>query len=46
MIVQSGAADDTALAAMVLLGVMSIVLFYGLVALERVLLPWAEETND
>lgn len=45
VIVQSGASADTALAfaAMALLGVMSIVLFYGLVLIERQLLPWAEE---
>ena len=45
VIVQSGASADTALAfaAMALLGVISIVLFYGLVIVERVLLPWAEE---
>jgi NitT/TauT family transport system permease protein len=45
VIVSSGASADTALAfaAMVLLGVMSIVLFYGLGYLERRLLPWAEE---
>lgn len=47
VIVQSGASANTALAfaAMTLLGVMSIALFYGLVVLERALLPWvAEET--
>lgn len=45
VIVSSGSSADTALAfsAMGLLGVMSIVLFYGLVYLERRLLPWAEE---
>ncbi len=45
VIVQSGAAADTSLAfaAMVLLGMISIVLFYGLVAVERFALPWAEE---
>ncbi|HEU4947464.1 MAG TPA: ABC transporter permease [Kribbella sp.] len=45
VIVQSGASADTALAfaAMTLLGVVSIALFYGLVLLERELLPWAEE---
>lgn len=44
VIVSSGASADTALAfaAMGLLGVLSIVLFYGLVYLERRLLPWAE----
>jgi NitT/TauT family transport system permease protein len=45
VIVQSGASADTSLAfaAMTLLAIMSIVLFYGLVHLERKLLPWAEE---
>lgn len=45
VIVTSGANADTALAfaAMVLLGVLSIGLFYGLVYAERRLLPWAEE---
>ncbi|RSM72998.1 ABC transporter permease [Kibdelosporangium aridum] len=44
VIVQSGASADTSLAfaAMALLAVMSIVLFYGLVMLEKILLPWAE----
>ncbi|NRQ32824.1 ABC transporter permease [Nonomuraea sp. NN258] len=44
VIVQSGASADTALAfaAMTLLGAISIGLFYGLSALERLLLPWAE----
>jgi NitT/TauT family transport system permease protein len=43
VIVASGANVDTSLAfaAMVLLAVMSIVLFYALVALERLLVPWA-----
>jgi len=43
VIVASGASADTALAfaAMGLLGLMSIVLFYGLVYLEHRLLPWA-----
>ncbi|MGC9670287.1 ABC transporter permease [Planosporangium sp. 12N6] len=47
VIVQSGASADTSLAfaAMVLLGVISIALFYGLVALERRLLPWAEQNQ-
>jgi NitT/TauT family transport system permease protein len=47
VIVQSGASADTALAfaAMALLGLLSIVLFYGLVLLERALLPWAEENR-
>ncbi|RJQ79787.1 ABC transporter permease [Pseudonocardiaceae bacterium YIM PH 21723] len=45
VIVQSGASVDTALAfaAIGLLAVMSIGLFYLLVALERWLLPWARE---
>ena len=45
VIVQSGASVDTALAfaAMVLLGIMSIALFYGLAYLERRVLPWAQE---
>jgi NitT/TauT family transport system permease protein len=44
VIVSSGASADTALAfaAMGLLGVLSIALFYGLAYLERRLLPWAE----
>lgn len=44
VIVASGASADTALAfaAMILLGVMSVVLFYALAAVERRLLPWAE----
>jgi NitT/TauT family transport system permease protein len=48
VIVQSGGSADTSLAfaAMTLLAIMSIVLFYGLVWLERLLLPWAEETKD
>jgi NitT/TauT family transport system permease protein len=43
VIIASGANVDTSLAfgAMVLLGVMSIVLFYALVALERLVVPWA-----
>ncbi|MFC7550667.1 ABC transporter permease [Plantactinospora sp. GCM10030261] len=45
VIVVSGASADTALAfaAMVLLGAMSVALFYALVAVERRLLPWAEQ---
>ncbi|WP_328999104.1 ABC transporter permease [Kribbella sp. NBC_00709] len=45
VIQQSGASADTTLAfaAIVLLSLMSIVLFYGLVLLEHVLLPWARE---
>ena len=48
VIVQSGASADTALAfaAMTLLAVMSIALFYLLVALEKWLLPWAEENRE
>ena len=48
VIVQSGASVDTALAfaAMTLLAIMSVVLFYGLVMLERVLLPWSREARD
>lgn len=48
VIVQSGASADTALAfaAMSLLAAMSIVLFYILVALEKWLLPWAEENRE
>ena len=44
VIVQSGAGADTALAfaAMTLLAIMSIVLFYGIVLLERIVLPWSE----
>lgn len=44
LIVQSGSSANTALAfvAIVLLAVMSIVLFYILELLERLLLPWAE----
>jgi NitT/TauT family transport system permease protein len=45
VIVTSGSSADTALAfaAMGLLGVLSIGLFYALVYVERRLLPWAEE---
>ncbi|WP_405058156.1 ABC transporter permease [Kribbella sp. NBC_01505] len=45
LIQQSGAAADTALAfaSITLLSIMSIVLFYGLVLLEHLLLPWAQE---
>ncbi|NRN64442.1 Binding-protein-dependent transport systems inner membrane component [Kibdelosporangium sp. 4NS15] len=48
VIVVSGGTADTALAfaAMALLAVLSIVLFYGLVMLERFLLPWAEGTRN
>jgi len=47
VIQQSGASADTTLAfaAITLLSIMSIVLFYGLVLLEHVLLPWARETR-
>lgn len=47
VIYQSGASADTALAfaAITLLSIMSIVLFYGLVLLEHLLLPWAQETR-
>ncbi|NUR29196.1 MAG: ABC transporter permease [Catenulispora sp.] len=47
VIVQSGASADTplAFAAMTLLGIISIVLFYGLNALEKAVLPWAEENK-
>ncbi|ADB32203.1 binding-protein-dependent transport systems inner membrane component [Kribbella flavida DSM 17836] len=43
----SGASADTplAFAAIGLLSLMSIVLFYGLVLLEHLLLPWAQETR-
>ncbi|MGE5691886.1 MAG: ABC transporter permease [Pseudomonadota bacterium] len=43
VIIASGSNVDTSLAfgAMVLLGVMSIALFYLLVAVERLLIPWA-----
>jgi len=45
VIVASGGSADTALAfaAMVLLSVISVVLFYLVVGLERLLLPWAKE---
>ncbi|MFI5692544.1 ABC transporter permease [Kribbella sp. NPDC051586] len=45
VIQQSGASADTTLAfaAIMLLSVMSILLFYGLVLLEHLLLPWAQE---
>jgi NitT/TauT family transport system permease protein len=47
VIIQSGASADTALAfaAMTLLGVLSIALFYLLTGLERLLMPWAAETS-
>ncbi|MFF0340927.1 ABC transporter permease [Kribbella sp. NPDC004875] len=45
VIQQSGASADTTLAfaAIALLSIMSIVLFYGLALLEHLLLPWARE---
>lgn len=45
VIVQSGASANTSLAfaAMGLLGIMSIVLFYGLTLIEKALIPWAED---
>ncbi|WP_405726835.1 ABC transporter permease [Streptomyces sp. NBC_01537] len=45
VIVASGASADTplAFAAMTLLSVISVLLFYVLVVLERLLLPWARE---
>lgn len=47
VIVNSGANADTSLAfaSMALLAVMSIALFYGLVALERLLVPWAKHVR-
>jgi len=47
VISQSGASADTALAfaAMTLLSIVAIVLFYALVLLEHLLLPWARETR-
>jgi NitT/TauT family transport system permease protein len=47
VIVQSGASANTSLAfaAMAMLGLVSIVLFYTLVALERRLVPWAESNR-
>jgi NitT/TauT family transport system permease protein len=48
VIVISGGNVNTALAfaAMVLLSLISIVLFYALVALERLLVPWAERERQ
>jgi NitT/TauT family transport system permease protein len=45
VIQQSGASADTTLAfaAITLLSIMSILLFYGLALLEHLLLPWAQE---
>ncbi|MGZ0146406.1 ABC transporter permease [Kribbella sp. WER1] len=45
VIQQSGASADTTLAfaAITLLSLMSVLLFYGLALLEHVLLPWAKE---
>ncbi|TCN43295.1 NitT/TauT family transport system permease protein [Kribbella orskensis] len=47
VISSSGQSADTALAfaAITLLSIMSIILFYGLVLLEQRLLPWAQETR-
>jgi NitT/TauT family transport system permease protein len=47
VITNSGANVNTSLAfaAMVLLSVLSVVLFYGLVALERWLVPWARRSE-
>ncbi|GAA1612469.1 ABC transporter permease [Kribbella sancticallisti] len=47
VIANSGASADTplAFAAITLLSIMSIILFYGLVLLEQFLLPWAQETR-
>lgn len=47
IIVQSGASANTALAfaAMVLLSVLSIVLFYLIEFAEKILVPWAEESR-
>jgi NitT/TauT family transport system permease protein len=47
VITSSGQSADTALAfaGITLLSIMSIVLFYGLVALEHLLLPWAQENR-
>ncbi len=47
VILNSGANVNTSLAfaAMVLLSVMSIALFYALVALERLLVPWARHVE-
>jgi NitT/TauT family transport system permease protein len=47
VITSSGATADVALAfaAIGLLSVMSIILFYGLVLLEHLLLPWAQDTR-
>jgi NitT/TauT family transport system permease protein len=46
VIVQAGGSSDTALAfaAIGLLGIMSVALFYALVLVERLLLPWVRET--
>jgi len=47
VITQSGASANTALAfaAITLLSIMAILLFYGLVLLEHLLLPWAQESR-
>jgi NitT/TauT family transport system permease protein len=46
--VNSGANVNTSLAfaAMVLLSLMSVALFYALVGLERLLVPWARHDDD
>ena len=45
MIVASGQSADTTLAfaAIVLLSVMSILLFYGIALVQRLVVPWSEE---
>jgi NitT/TauT family transport system permease protein len=47
VIQSSGSTADTGLAfaGITLLSIMSIILFYGLVLLEHLLLPWAQETR-
>jgi NitT/TauT family transport system permease protein len=47
VIIQAGSNADTplAFAALSLLGIMSIVLFYAIVGVERLLLPWARATT-
>lgn len=48
VVVQSGANSDTApaFAAVALLAVMSVALFYLLVPAARLLLPWVRETTS
>lgn len=48
VIVQSGGVGDTpqAFAAIAMLALMGIVLFYALVSIERLLLPWVTETTS